>query len=67
MKNKLKVLLFIMLISNFVVFAQSGNPDDPTSQDPGTVPANDFLWVLILIGLIFGSIIIRKRSMQKSR
>ncbi|RTY93908.1 hypothetical protein [Flavobacterium sp. GT3R68] len=47
--------LFFTLMFSVVSFAQGdfGDPVDPDPLDQPAAPINDYLWVLILVGLVF--------------
>lgn len=58
MKNLLNkyFIVFFYLCSNFVLFAQPGDGNDTNDLeniDAPAAPINDYLWVLVLAGLIF--------------
>lgn len=58
MKNqftKFYIALFYMC-SNFIIFAQPGSGNgtgDLEGTDAPTAPINDYMWILVLAGLIF--------------
>lgn len=64
MKNLFKLyLLTFILISDFVVFAQPGDDDGGgglEGDDPPAAPINSKLVILLLIGLVFAFIQIKK-------
>lgn len=47
--------LFFTLLFSITSFAQGdfGDPVDPDPLDTPAAPINDYLWVLILVGLVF--------------
>ena len=66
MKNSYKIFLFsILLLSNFVAFAQT-NPNDDDGDgglqggDPPPGPIDSTLFVLLIFGLIFAFYAIKK-------
>ncbi len=63
MKNSYKIfLLSILLLSNFVAFAQPNDGDE--TDDPTPAPIDSTLFVLLIFGLIFAFYAIKKYQKQ---
>lgn len=70
MKKQLKIIYisFFLLCNNFLLLAQpdqENSTDDLESADPDTVPITDYLWILVLVGLIY--VFIRLQSLSKQK
>lgn len=72
MKNSYKIfLLSILLLSNFVAFAQPEDTDGGggggggiEGNDPGGAPIDSNLILLAILGLMFGFYVIKKYQKQ---
>ena len=63
-------LKFIHILSSILLFlatnpviAQRRNLEDP-GDDPDSVPIDDYLWVLVLVGLVFAIIKLKAYAKQ---
>jgi hypothetical protein len=60
-----------LFCSSLVMFAQTPGTDDETGslEDVDAVPVNDYIWVLVAIGLVFAfhrfKALSHQRSLQK--
>ena len=60
MKTTIKTLvLFFLLFSNTMIFAQA--PSDP-GQDPGAAPISDFIIPMLVLGIVLGFFLSKKRK-----
>ena len=61
MKTIIKTLvLYFLLFSNTFIFAQA--PFDP-GQDPGTLPINDYIIPMLLIGIVIGYRLLKQKKL----
>jgi len=71
MKKNIKygLLFFFGILMNFAAFAQEEEPgeiEDPTDPDPtDALPVNDYIWVLIILGLAYVFYKVRKKHIQQ--
>jgi hypothetical protein len=60
MKPTIKPLvLFFLLFSNTMIFAQA--PSDP-GQDPGAAPISDYIIPMLVLGIVLGFFLFKKRK-----
>ena len=60
MKTTIKsILITFLLLTSTLIFAQ--NPGDP-GQDPGVTPINDYIIPMIVLGIVIGFHLLRKRT-----
>jgi len=61
MKTTLKpILIPFLLFSSSLIFAED-NPFDP-GQDPGIIPINDCILPILLLGIVLGYFLIKKKK-----
>ena len=69
MKSKLIYIIssiFLFLVNNNVLAQREGSSRGATDPgpDPDAVPINDYLWVLVLVGVVFA--ILKLKSFEKN-
>ena len=67
MKTTLRsILLAFLLLSNSLIFADDTNPFDP-GVDPGVSPINDCIIPMIVLGMLLGFFLFKKRINEVNR
>ena len=60
------VYLCILLLANGILYAQGGppGPPPPAPGPPGT-PIDDFVWLLLVLGIVFSFFVLRKIPIKR--
>jgi len=60
------VYLCILLLANCILYAQDGppGPPPPSPPPPGT-PIDDFVWLLLVLGIAFSFFVLRKIPIKR--